>query len=50
MKTALLNEGLNEGLSEGLKFLLQVIAKKPDLKAKEVSEKLENRPIKTAET
>ena len=45
VKTARLNEGLNEGL----KSLLQVIAKKPGLKVKEVSEKLGNRPIKTVE-
>ena len=49
VKTARLNAGLNEGLNEGLKSLLQVIAKKPGLKAKEVSEKLGNRPIKTVE-
>lgn len=45
-----LNEGLNakiEGLNEGLKSLLQAIRESPGLKAKELSERLEDRPIKT---
>lgn len=47
-----LNEGLNgetEGLNEGLKSLLQAIKENPGLKAKELSEKLDHRPIKTIE-
>jgi len=47
-----LNEGLNakiEGLNEGLKSVMQVIQNNPGIKAKEVSEKLENRPIKTVD-
>lgn len=45
-----LNEGLNdetEGLNEGLKSLLQAIKENPGLKAKVLSEKLNDRPIKT---
>jgi ATP-dependent DNA helicase RecG len=42
-------EGLNEGLNEGLKSLLQAIKETPGLKAKELSEKLDYRPIKTIE-
>jgi predicted HTH transcriptional regulator len=42
-------EGLNEGLSEGLISLLNEIIKKQGIQAKSLSEKLNNRPIKTVE-
>jgi ATP-dependent DNA helicase RecG len=44
-----LNEGLDEGLNEGLNSLLQTILKYPGLQNKELSERLNNRPIKTIE-
>ncbi|MEA3448725.1 MAG: ATP-binding protein [Bacteroidota bacterium] len=43
------NKGLNEGLNEGLKSLLQTIIKYPGLQNKGLSEKLNNRPVKTIE-
>lgn len=44
-----LNEGLSEGLNEGLKTLLTSIKEFPGIKAKDLSLKLNNRPIKTIE-
>jgi hypothetical protein len=44
-----LNEGLSEGLSAGLKTLLTSIKEFPGIKAKDLSLKLNNRPIKTIE-
>ncbi len=43
-----LNEGLIEGLNEGLKSLLRIIAAKPGVQAKEISNLL-SRPVKTVE-
>ena len=43
------NEGINEGLNEGLKSLLKVIKENPGIKAKDVSLRLDGRPIKTIE-
>ncbi len=44
-----LNGELNEGLNEGLNSLLQTIIKYPGLQNKGLSEKLNNRPVKTIE-
>ncbi len=41
--------GGNEGLNEGLKSLLNTIIKYPGLQNKDLSEKLNNRPVKTIE-
>lgn len=43
------DEGLNEGLNEGLKLILQFIAKKPGIQARELSELLNDRSLKTIE-
>jgi len=43
------NEGLSEGLNEGLKTLLDIIKRNPGIKAKNCSEQLNKRPIKTIE-
>ncbi len=43
------NEGLNEGINEGLKSLIKTITNNPGLKHLELSQHLENRPIKTIE-
>ena len=42
-------EGLSEGLSEGLKALLAAIKLSPGIKAKDLSPRLNGRPIKTIE-
>ena len=42
-------EGLSEGLSEGLKTVLRSIEEIPGIKAKDISQKLNERPIKTIE-
>ena len=42
-------EGLSEGLSEGLKTVLKAIEEIPGIKAKDISQKLNERPIKTIE-
>jgi len=44
-----LNEGLSEGLSEGLKTVLMTVEEFPGINAKNISSKLNDRPIKTME-
>lgn len=44
-----LNEGISEGLNEGLKSLLAAVKDNPGIKAKDLSLRLEGRPIKTIE-
>lgn len=39
----------NEGLNEGLKSLLERIEETPGIKAKDLSRRLEDRPVKTIE-
>ena len=43
------DEGLSEGLNEGLKLLLDKIRQTPGIQAKELSDALDGRPIKTIE-
>jgi len=42
-------EDINEGLNEGLKTVFQTIKQNPSIQAKEIADKLNNRPIKTVE-